>query len=226
VAHHQGSSQAPSLLHSYHAGPSRVCIHLHGDQHGIYLHRSHTHRLHAHAAHRVPTARADRPPCRLDTGMRPSCIHSERFSFHKARSSSRRHCYLDIFGIKSTSNSLTRSNKVCSAVGDEKSESPGLDPRRSSCRHPETDGATTALHCISEDRSLMAAPAGSRVYRYPKAIQHGGDEGPWSRSFSPNHCTLRHEMIKPWIRLALKPITRRFQTTPHLSGACQTFDRG
>jgi hypothetical protein len=34
--------------------------------------RSHPRRLHAHAAHRVPTARADRPSCRPDTGKRPS----------------------------------------------------------------------------------------------------------------------------------------------------------
>jgi hypothetical protein len=31
LAHHQGSCQAPSLLlHSYHPGSSRVCVHLHG----------------------------------------------------------------------------------------------------------------------------------------------------------------------------------------------------
>jgi hypothetical protein len=31
LAHHQGSCQAPSLLlHSYHSGSSRICIHLHG----------------------------------------------------------------------------------------------------------------------------------------------------------------------------------------------------
>jgi hypothetical protein len=48
---------------------------------------SHPRRLHAHAAHRVPTPRADRPPCRPDTGVRssrPSCIHSRAFSIHDA----------------------------------------------------------------------------------------------------------------------------------------------
>jgi hypothetical protein len=40
------------------------------------LSRTHTRRLHAQAAHRVPTARADRPPCRPDTGMRPSRTRS------------------------------------------------------------------------------------------------------------------------------------------------------
>jgi hypothetical protein len=34
---------------------------------------SHPRRLHAHAAHRVPTPRADRPPCRPHTVLKPSC---------------------------------------------------------------------------------------------------------------------------------------------------------
>jgi hypothetical protein len=37
---------------------------------------SHPRRLHAHAAHRVPTARTDRPPCRPDTGMRGVYPHA------------------------------------------------------------------------------------------------------------------------------------------------------
>jgi hypothetical protein len=44
---------------------------------GHNLPGSPTRRLHAHAAHRVPTPRVDRPPCRPDTGMRPSCTHYE-----------------------------------------------------------------------------------------------------------------------------------------------------
>jgi hypothetical protein len=85
LAHHQGSCQAPSLLlHSYHSGSSRVCIHLHDGR--FANDGSPTRRLHARAAHRVPTARADRPPCRPHTGMRPSCIHSCAFSFAYAHS--------------------------------------------------------------------------------------------------------------------------------------------
>jgi hypothetical protein len=55
---------------------------------------SHPRRLHAHAAHRVPTPRADRPPCRPDTGMRPSCSHSRVFSIDDARSPFSGHCCL------------------------------------------------------------------------------------------------------------------------------------
>jgi hypothetical protein len=55
---------------------------------------SHPRKLHAHAAHRVPTARADRPPCRPDTGMRPSCTHSCAL-FLGCSFPSRRHCYFD-----------------------------------------------------------------------------------------------------------------------------------
>jgi hypothetical protein len=50
---------------------SRNCVHMHGGQPAGSVHGSHPRRLHAHAAHRVPTARADRPPCRPHTGRRP-----------------------------------------------------------------------------------------------------------------------------------------------------------
>jgi hypothetical protein len=86
LAHHQGSRQAPSLLlHFYYSGSSRLCIHLHG---GRMFHKSssHTRRLHAHAAHRVPTARADRPPCRQDTGVRGPLLFIHAHSFCDAHS--------------------------------------------------------------------------------------------------------------------------------------------
>jgi hypothetical protein len=67
LAHHQGSCQAPSLLlHFYNSGSPLAFAHTcMTDEDMIDV--ATPGGLHAHAAHRVPTARADRPPCRHQT---------------------------------------------------------------------------------------------------------------------------------------------------------------
>jgi hypothetical protein len=111
---------------------------------------SHPHRLHAHAAHRVPIPRADRPPCRPHTGTRPSYSCSLSVMLE---SPPLRHSYLELlwFQISVHQRFLDPSQESvqCCGGGERSTVSPWLDARRSSCRHPETHAATTALHLLS-----------------------------------------------------------------------------
>jgi hypothetical protein len=77
---------------------------------------NHPRRLHAHAAHRVPTTRADRPPCRPDTGMRLFCSHTQHslcmvLHLHLADIP-----ILVLWCLQSARGAQTSPDRACSAV--------------------------------------------------------------------------------------------------------------